>query len=345
MTIMKALIYHGPGDLRMENRPIPKPGHREVLMKVKAVSICGSDLGAYKTISERFIPPLILGHEFSGDVFAVGEGVTKVKVGQRGSAHPILYCGKCYYCTRGMINLCTNRRNIGTTVGVSKCDGAMAEYICLPEYAVVPLQDSVTYEQGALLEPLAVCVYAAKHGGFKEGETTVVIGAGPIGLMTIKCLETIGAGKIIAVDVVDHRLEAATKLGANEIINAKKEDANAIVKAITNGIGADRVIVASGAVEAFTSSLQMARSGGSIVLVGLIESELAFCPMDILARGLSIYGSYMFTDEIYKARDLLATGKIDISPIITAVKPFDEAVNAFEILTSPSKEIKVIIKM
>ncbi|MDF2839829.1 MAG: theronine dehydrogenase-like Zn-dependent dehydrogenase, partial [Clostridia bacterium] len=223
MSTMKALVYHGPRNVKLEVRQIPTPKKGEVLIKTRAVSICGSDLGAYRLheVSDRWAPPIVLGHEFAGEIAALGENVTELEIGQRVSANPILYCGKCYYCERGMINLCGNRHSLGTSIGGNASDGALQEYFTIRQEAVIPLDDRVTFKQGALLEPLAVCYCAAKNGSFGEGERVAVIGAGPIGLMIVKFLKAQGTASIIVSDIVDERLKFATKYGADEIINAK----------------------------------------------------------------------------------------------------------------------------
>ncbi len=345
METMRALVYQGPGKLEMETRNKPAPGPGQVRVKIDSASICGSDLGAYKSLSDRFAPPLVLGHEFSGTIDAVGAGVTRVTVGQTVTANPILYCGECWYCKNGMINLCSHRTSVGTSVGVGKCDGAFTEYLYLPDFSIIPLIDGVSMRDGALMEPLAVGIHAAKLGGFQKGETTAVIGTGPIGLLTIMCLKALGAGKIICTDINDKRLSLAKDLGADVIINSANEDAVERVKAESDGRGADRVIICTGAASTFNPSIYMTRSGGSVIVVGLIRNQVDLNPMDFFARGINIYGSYMYTNEMFEAMEMVASGKIVLDKLVTSTYALQDAQKAFDILVSAeNEEIKVIIK-
>lgn len=346
MSEMKALVYYGPRNVKLEKREIPTPKPGEVLIKTRAVSICGSDLGAYRLseVSDRWAPPIVLGHEFSGEIAAVGENVDNLKVGQRVSANPILYCGECYYCKRGMINLCGNRHSLGTSIGGSAADGALQEYFTVRQEAVIPLDDKVTFEQGALLEPLAVCFNAARNGSFGEGERVAIIGAGPIGLMIVKFLKAQGAGTIIVSDIVDGRLDFATKYGADAVINARNESVPDKVLELTDGVGVDRVIIAGGSPTVIDDSLKMVRNGGKIVLVALMHQDVHIDPMKIVGRGISIIGSYMFTTEQKDVMDLIANKQVYVDDIITSKHTFDNVEELFNTLcSSDCKDVKVLV--
>jgi 2-desacetyl-2-hydroxyethyl bacteriochlorophyllide A dehydrogenase len=345
MESMKAVVFYGTEDMRFETVPKPVPGPGEVCIRVKAVSICGSDLEEYRKSSDRSMPPLIFGHEFSGDVCELGEGVSKIQVGQRVTVNPILYCGECFYCKKGLINLCNNRRSVGRTLGIKKirCDGGMADYVCVPEFAVIPLVDAVSYNQGALLEPLAVSYNAARCGGFEKGETVVVVGAGPIGLMTIQYLKAFGAGRIIVTDIVEERMNVGLQCGADVKVNVKENSVDKIL-ALTNGIGVDRVIIAAGVPSTVQDAIKMVRNGGNIVLVGLIRHNVEINPMDLAGRQVSIHGSYMFTTEMKDAMEFIASGEIDIDPIVTSVRPLEDTPQVYqELISSNNKEVKVIL--
>lgn len=346
MNTMKSLVYHGPRNVKLETRQIPVPKAGEVLIRTRAVSICGSDLGAYRLheVSDRWAPPIVLGHEFSGDIAALGEGVVGLKVGQRVTANPILYCGDCYYCKRGMINLCGNRHSLGTSIGGSATDGALQEYFVMRQEAIIPLDERVSYEQGALLEPLAVCLCAARNGSFGEGEKVAVIGAGPIGLMIVKFLKTLGAGTIIVSDILDERLKYAKKYGADAVINACSMSVPDKVLELTGGVGVDRVIIAGGAATVMEDSLRMVRNGGNIVLVALIHQEFRIDPIKIVGRGISIIGSYMFTTEQRDVMELIATGQVYVDDMITSKYSLEEAQELFDKLCSPDcKDVKVLV--
>lgn len=347
MSKMKALVYHGPRDLRIEEREIPKPSDDEVLIKVRAVSVCGSDLGAYRLpeISERWFPPLVLGHEFSGEIVELGANVDSLHIGQRVTGNPIAYCKDCYYCNNNMINLCTKRHSLGTSIGGKAQDGALQEYFTLRKEAVIPLDDRVTFAQGALLEPLAVC-YCAAQKGITKDERVAVIGAGPIGLMTVKFLKAFGAKTIIASDISDTRLNLAAKYGADTIVNVRNDSLVDKVKALTNDIGVDRVVIAADTTTAIDDSFKIVRSGGNIVMVALMHHNITLDPMQIVGRGISILGSYMFTWQQKDVMQMVAEGKLFVDDLITSTHKLEEGVEVFkDLCAADCKDVKVLITM
>lgn len=342
---MKALIYYGPGDVRLEERDIPVPAHDEVLIKVKAVSVCGSDLGAYKLhdISDRWSPPIVLGHEFAGEIADLGKGVYEFNIGQAVTVNPILYCGKCYYCQHGFINLCPHRHSLGTSIGGIRHDGAMQEFIAVRKSAVFPLLPGVSFTQGALVEPLAVSLSAARLGVNIVSERVVLIGAGPIGLMILKFLKSEFNSQVYVSDIVLNRLELAKQLGADAIIDGC-EDVVSVVKALTEGVGADRVIVAAGVPGILEPSMQMVRNGGKIILVALMHQKVEIDPLPIVARQLSILGSYMFTTEFQDVIQRLADKKINVDNLITSIHPLSEGAEIFrELSKADCKDVKIIL--
>lgn len=342
---MKALVYQGPGVLELEEREIPSPKNGEVQIKIKRVSICGSDLGAYRFASDRFAPPLVLGHEFSGDITAVGEGVTSLKVGQRVTVNPMVLCNDCYFCKRGEGNLCGNRKSMGTAIGGVQTDGAMREYVTVPDWMVVPIADNVSYEAAALLEPCGVTLACAKKGMTKDEKTTVVLGAGPIGLLIVKFLKALGIEKVIVSDIIDKRLEKAKECGADYVINSKNTDAVAEVKKLTDGYGADRVINAAGEF-LINQSFEMVKNGGTSVLVALTHKKVEIEPMEIVGRALNFMGSYMFTTEMAEAAQMLAEEKLVVEDLITSTYKLEDGKAAFDVLNTPNNdEIKVQIEL
>lgn len=345
MDTMKALVYHGPGDLSLETRPVPSPAKGEVLIKVRAVSICGSDLGAYRLheVSDRWLPPMVLGHEFSGEIAGLGEGVQGLIIGQAVTVNPILYCGKCYYCQHGMINLCPNRFSVGTSIGGVRQNGAMQEYLTVRASAVVPLANGVSFKQGALMEPLAVSLCAAKMGDLGAGERVAIIGAGPIGLMIMKFLKAAGNKQVFISDILESRLAFAKSAGADEVIDGR-QDVIAGIQDLTGGVGADRMIIAAGVPGILEKSIQMVRSGGNIVLVALMHQKVQLDPMPIVSRQISLLGSYMFTNEISQVMMLMAQKQVVVDDLITSELPINKGVEAFQELCKPDcKEIKIIL--
>lgn len=342
---MKALVYQGPGSLTVEKREIPQPQKGEVQIKINTVSICGSDLGAYRHASDRFRPPLVLGHEFSGDITALGESAEIYKIGQRVTVNPMVLCRDCYFCKKGEGNLCGNRKSLGTAIGGVQTDGAMREYVTVPEWMVRPIADNVSYSAAALLEPCGVTLACAKKGHTSEEESVVVLGAGPIGLLIVKFLKALGVPKVIVSDIIDKRLKKALECGADHVVNSKKEDVVEHVKALTYGYGADRVINAAGEF-LINQSFQLVKNGGTSVLVALAHNKVEIDPMEIVGRGLNFVGSYMFTTEMEEAAQMLAEEKLQVEDLVTSTFPLENGKEAFDILCQPDNdEIKVQIKL
>lgn len=343
---MQALVYEGPGKLVVHERPIPSPAAGEVQIRVRNVSICGSDLGAYRHASDRFAPPLVLGHEFSGVVAEVGKGVSGVSAGQRVSVNPMLFCQSCFHCRRGEVNLCGRRRSLGTAIGGTQTDGAMREFVTVRSSAVVPLRDEVSFRDGAMLEPMGVCLACAKCARDETEENVVVIGAGPIGLLTVKFLRALGVRNVIVVDIVDMRLRKAAELGAVAVINAANTDSVEKALGLTGGAGVDRVIVAAGATRSILDAFAMVRSGGAVVLVALMHDKMEFDPMQIVSRGIRFVGSYMFTGEMEESMRLLADDRVAVGDLITSTLPLARGKEAFDLLLAPeNREIKVQLVM
>lgn len=341
---MQALVYHGPGRLEMEERRVPRPADNEVLIAVNTVSICGSDLGAYRHASDRFRPPLVLGHEFSGVVVDAGRDAVNAGVGSRVSVNPMLYCGVCGHCRRGDFNLCGNRRSLGTAIGGAPTDGALRQYMTIRSEAVVPIRDELSFADGAMLEPMAVCLACAKCGHTANEENVLLIGAGPIGLLTVKFLKNLGVPNVIVSDVMNTRLDMARECGATHVFNPRDVNLSEAVARATGGEGPDRVIVAAGVGQSINDALAMVRSGGAVVLVALMHELVQIDPMQIVGRGLKFLGSYMFTGEMRECARLLADGEIAVGDLVTSTFSLENGKEAFDLLLAPgNEEIKVQI--
>lgn len=337
-----ALVYTGKEKVELQERTLIPPKEDEVTIKIRRVSICGSDLGAYRFPSERFAVPLVLGHEFSGDVAAVGKNVTKLKVGARVTANPMIPCGKCFFCKRGETNLCGNRRSMGTAIGGVRTDGAMQEYVTVKESMVILIADTVSYQAAAMLEPCGVTLACAKKGYTEDEKSVVIIGVGPIGLLILKFLKAMGVPKVICIDRMQNRLEKAKECGADLVIRADDTEAELLVKQATEGYGADRVIIAAGVGSAINQSFRFVRNGGCVVLVALMHEQVTIDPMEIVGRGLKFYGSYMFQSEMKEAAKMLADQRLHVEDLVTSVFPLEEGEKAFALLTDPqNQEIKV----
>jgi 2-desacetyl-2-hydroxyethyl bacteriochlorophyllide A dehydrogenase len=343
MATMKALVYHGAKDLRYEDVPKPEPKAGEVLVRMRAVSICGSDLSGYKGVNPMRVPPLIMGHEFSGEIADLGKGVTGLKVGQRCGVVTNLFCKKCEDCKNDLGNICDNRFIIGTTMAAGGYNGAMAEYVVAPAEKIMPLADHVSFNECALVEPLSISLRGTKHAGNLKGKTVAVFGAGPIGLLAIACIKDAGAKNIIAVDIVDKRLEMAKEMGATHSINSK-EDVYKYTRGLTNGVGVDVSFDAAGVEQTVNTAVEITRNAGTIIMCGMASAKINIEYKHAVCKELKLLGTYMYTTEMNEGLDIITRGGIDVKKIITSVYPLSEGPKIFEQLTSGNPtDIKVIL--
>ncbi len=341
---MKALVFHGKEDLRYEEVPTPQPKKGEALLKVKAVSICGSDLAGFRGINPMRVPPLIMGHEFSAEVAQLGEGVNNVKVGDKVGVITNLFCGTCTACKAGLTNICDNRLIIGTTMKAGSYNGAMADYVIAPADKLFKLSGRHSFSEYALLEPLSTGLRAVKLAGDVKDKNVVVIGCGPIGLLAIMCIKLYGAKQILAVDVLDARLDMAKKCGATHTLNSK-EDLNAYTQKTTDEAGADLVFDAVGSSATVNLGVNIVRLGGKVVWIGLVQPQIEFEYKHAVVKEVSFQGVYLYVTEMEEGLELLEAGKLDIGTIITSEYPMSEGPRIFkDLISADAKDIKVILK-
>ena len=286
---MRALKLYAPGDIRLDETPIPSIGADDVLVQVMAVGVCGSDIPRILT-KGAYHPRLTLGHEFSGIIAQLGERVDQWREGQRVTAAPLIPCFDCRACREGRYSLCADYDYLG-----SRTDGAMAEYVRVPANNLLELQAKVSFEAGAMVDPAANAIHALWKTGVQEGKTVAVYGSGPIGLFAIQLARHLAADRIIAIDVMEEKLSLSKKAGADEVINSRHTDPVEAVKTITRGRGADIVLDISGAKTAQHQGICSAGDSATIVLVGISHDslELSEKAVDrILRRELIIRGSW-----------------------------------------------------
>lgn len=338
---MKGLVYHGNEVLKWQEVPDVIPNDNEVKIKIKAAGICGSDVHGYQGITGRRIPPLIMGHEFSGVVSEVGKQVETLKVGDRVVPYPVDYCGECSFCKKGLVQLCSNRRQFG----VLTVDGAFAEYICVPEKVCFHLDDNTSYSAGSTVEPLAVATRAVKQAGNIEGKNVLIVGSGTIGLMVLACVKIQNPAKVIVSDLSECRLSVAKKMGADIVINPSEMDIKETILKNTDDKGVDISFEAVGATPTCVQSLENLRIGGKSVWLGQGKKMVEIGMLDIVTRELNVMGSFMYGLEEFKsAVDMLNQGKVDVKPIISEEVPMRHAAKWFEILKNPEGFIKVVLK-
>jgi len=342
---MKALVFNGPRSMEYKEVPTPEPGSGEVRIRPKAVSICGSDSSGYKGGNAMRTPGLIMGHEFSGVIEKLGPDVTGLSVGQRVAVHHNLFCGKCRDCKEGRDNVCVNRAIIGTTMPkAGPYNGAMADFVIAPAKKIIPLPDNVSFNEAAMGEPLSIGLRATDKVKELKGQTVLVYGAGPIGLLNVQCVKAREAARIIVVDTVDYRLDMAKECGASVVINSKNQDVQKIVNEMTDSGGVDVIFDCVGVKETVNNGAKLVRCGGTVVWVGLADNTFEFDYKYAVCKEITFMSAYMYVDELEKGLDLIAAGKLNVSKIITGVYPMSEGAKHFELIAKgESKDIKIIL--
>ncbi len=337
---MRALVYEGAWRMPLRDVAAPEAGPGEVVVQVEAAGICGSDVHGFMGTTGRRTPPLVMGHEFSGTLAAVGPGVAGRAVGDRVVVQPLLTCGECANCRAGLPNICLNRRGIGMNV-----DGAYAETVRVPASLLYPLPEELTWEQGAMVEPLAVALHAVNKTPLALGDTVAIIGAGPIGLLAVLAARLKGAGTVVVSDLSPHRLELARQLGADLAINAREQDPVAAVRDLTGGAGAHATIEAVGVGPAVKQSLALVRTGGQVTWIGNSAPEVPVPMQEVVTRELTIRGVYGFNEEFGRAIELLRAGRVDVRPLIERLAPLEEGPALVHDLAEGSLDaVKVILK-
>lgn len=336
---MKVAVLEKIKRISIEEREIPKPKEDEVLVRIKSVGVCGSDIHYYnegKIGSFVVEKPLILGHECAGEVVEVGSKVKTLKVGDRVALEPGIPCRRCLYCKTGRYNLCPDVVFMATP----PIDGAFAEYVVHPEDFTFKLPDNISFDEGALIEPLSVGIYSAERAMIRPGDTVLIFGAGPIGLVTLQAVKAYGAEQVFIVDINDFRLSKAKELGADLIINSKSEKMEDYIKD-----GVDVVFEASGNSSVISQTTKFAKRGGKIVFIGLASDDyIGININEVSSKELDLLGIFRYANVYKKSIDLLAKGKIDLKTLITHHFSLEKTQEALEFADkNKDKCIKVIV--
>jgi len=317
---------------------VPQVTDTDILVKIQAASLCGSDVHVYEwTPNYEWMPlPLTLGHEFAGEVVEVGSKVQTTAVGDRITALPSMPCSRCSFCQVGKSDSCTDRLGLGL-----RADGAFAEYLRLTAAATIfKLPDDISYEQASLCEPLAVILRAVDLSNIKLGQTAAVLGPGPIGLFTLQALKASGAGYtlVAGTGADEKRLQIARELGADDTIDVEKEDPVNKAMAATGGglrAGLDFVFEASGNPVSVSQAVNMVRPGGKVILIGIHPTSAEFATTNLVRSSKSIIGAYGYDRDIWlRALYLFSSGKVRVEPMITHRVPLSEAEKGFEMAVS-----------
>lgn len=345
---MKNRAIYMTGLKKMETReiPMPVPTEGQVVVKLEYVGICGSDVHylEHGRIGNFIVDgDFILGHECAGVVVELGPEVKHLKVGDRVALEPGITCGHCEFCKGGKYNLCPDVEFLATP----PYDGCLMDYIAFPENMAFKLPDNVSAKEGALVEPLAVGLHAAVQGEVRLGDRVVILGAGCIGLVTLLACKAFGATDIVVVDIMEKRLEAAKRLGASRVINAKEEDVLAVIAELTEGQGMDKVIETAGSVHTVKQTSYLAKRGGTVVLVGLADKDIVeYDFMEVMTKEITIKSVFRYRNLYPAAIGAIADGKIDVKGIITHEFDFSDTQQAFDyVIDNKADVVKAVIKI
>ncbi len=329
-----------PGEITFHEIPVPKPGPDQVLVKIKRIGVCGSDIHVYHGTHPYTSYPVTQGHEVSGQVVSLGEYVKDLTVGQKVTIEPQVFCGRCYPCLHGKYNLCEKLKVMGF-----QTTGTASEYFAVDASKVTPIPEEMTYSEGAMLEPLSVTVHAAKRFPDLKGAKAVVLGCGPIGILLIESLKALGAAQVLATDISDKRLELAKSLGADFVVNTMKDD---YATALLDAFGPDKADViyeCAGSDITMDQAIQNARKGSTIILVAVFGKRASVDLAKLNDSELDLNTSMMYRHEDYvDAIRLVEEGKIQLKPLQSAHFAFEDYKKAYEYIDNNREStMKVII--
>jgi (R,R)-butanediol dehydrogenase/meso-butanediol dehydrogenase/diacetyl reductase/L-iditol 2-dehydrogenase len=322
---MKALLMEEYKKFRYTDVPDPQitEGH-DILVRVKAVSICGSDIHGFDGSTGRRKPPIIMGHEAAGDIAAVGRDVTRFRTGDRITFDSTIYCGSCFYCQSGQVNLCDHRMVLGVSCDEYRRHGAFAEYVLVPEHICYSLPEGISYEEAAMTEPAGVAAHAFRITPAGLDESVAIVGAGLIGLLLLGIVRASTAGKIAALDTDPVRRETALARGADAVFDPADSDLDRKVKEFSGGRGFDRVFEAVGASAPIQTAVGIARKGGSVTLIGNVSPKIELPLQSVVTRQISLLGSCAIAGEYPIVLDLIARKKMNVESLISKKAPLSE---------------------
>lgn len=342
---MKALLLKEYKDLELTDMPMPQPGPEEVLIRVAACCICGSDVHGFDGSTGRRIPPIVMGHEAAGVISEVGAMVKGWKPGDRVTFDSTVSCGRCHFCRRGDINLCDNRQVLGVSCGDYRRHGAFAEYVAVPQNILYRLPEGLPFEHAAMIEAVSIAVHAVNITPISLGDSALVVGCGMIGLLTLQAARLAGCSRIIAVDLEDHKLGMAKQLGADVTLNPRNVDVVKEVLEATGGRGVDVALEAVGATEPIRTAISGVRKGGTVTLIGNVTPKIELHLQQVVTREIRLQGSCASAGEYPACIDLLASGAIKVQPIISATAPLEEGASWFGRLYGHEANLmKVVLK-
>jgi L-iditol 2-dehydrogenase len=320
-------------------------GADEVLVRVAAAGICGSDVHGMDGSSGRRVPPLVMGHEAAGVIEAVGGSVTGFSPGDAVTFDSTIWCGRCAFCREGVVNLCDDRRVLGVSTGEYRRDGAFAERVVVPARVVYALPAGLSMVEAALTEPLAVALHAVSRTPLVEDDEALVVGCGVIGLLVIAAVRQAGCKRIIAVDLSPSRLARATAMGATDVVTAGSDDVVEQLQALTDGRGPDVAFEAVGIGSTVALAIAAVRKGGTVVLVGNVVPAVELPLQWVVSRQLTLLGSAASCGEYPRALELIASRAVDVAALVSEVAPLADGAEWFDRLRAPQTPLlKVVLE-
>ena len=345
LNYLKALVLKAYRRFAIEDVPVPVWQADEVLVRVRACGICGSDVHGIDGSSGRRIPPIIMGHEAAGEIAQVGSAVTNWKIGDRVTLDSTVSCGQCWYCQSGKINLCENRRVLGVSCGEYRRHGAFAEFVAVPQRILYRVPSDITFAQAAMVEAVSVAVHAVKRTPLSPGASVAVVGTGMIGLLVVQALRAAGCGPIIALDLEESKLQLAKKFGATSTLKADEPNTLEKIRGWTDGRGVDAAFEVVGLPQTVKTAIESVRKGGSVTLVGNLKPLVDLPLQSVVTREITLLGTCASAGEYPACLELIARGKINVTEFISATAPLEDGAAWFERLYAGEKGLmKVLLK-
>ncbi len=339
---MKALLLSEYNKLEIADLPVPVPGRDELLVRVAACGICGSDVHGYDGSTGRRIPPIVMGHEAAGIVASVGAAVDNFREGDRVTFDSTVYCGLCGFCQRGEVNLCDNRQVLGVSCGDYRRAGAFAEFVVVPARIAYLLPENLSFAEAALLEAVSVALHAVSLVTIAPGSSALVVGAGTIGLLAQQALRVAGCSRVFVTEMDSTRLSLSEKLGATAVLPSGPELVKNLLE-LTGGVGVDVVVEAVGITPAIYSAIDCVKKGGCVVLVGNVSPEVTIPLQKIVSRQIRLQGSCASSGEYPRAIEVMSKGEIKVKPLITAIAPLTDGPQWFERLHAREPNLMKVV--
>lgn len=339
---MKAAYVVEAEKVEVKDIDVPALKDDEVLIKVKTVGVCGSDLHLFKGTHAFRKPPAVLGHEVAGEIVEIGKNVTKFKIGDRVTVEPQVGCGECEFCKQDLVNLCTGKKAPGTPSWI----GTFVEYFNAPEKTVYKLNDDISYEMGTLIEPLAVAVHAIDRITVAEKDTLAILGSGTIGLMALVAAREAGYKNIICTDTQEFNLEMARKQGAALALNPLKEDVVAKVKEFTGGRGVDVALIAADSKVIVDQASSMVRKRGEVGIIAMITEKIPVYTYNLVFNEQTLFGAMTYETKDFAKATVMINNGLDLSDFVTQKLPLDESQKALDVLSQKKENVvKVIVEV